>query len=1040
MYCLLKLLVCGRNILIINIIIALILKPYKNDTLKFLIKVVIAIIFFFILILLIKTFSSSEKFVEKKLSAPFLDVNTAWADTTLKYMTLDEKISQLIMYNANAIDSIKRDSVLLLLKSNKFGGIVFKTDSLKNQIGIVNEIQQVSKIPVFVASYNQKGISQFKDILDLPVLETVISVRDDSVKAKYFNMIANFNTYSGVNFNIVPSKIPESRDSFFVSEFIKEKTSFIKNSQNKNIFTCIKTSRFFKGDSLSLVFNRKLINAGLSGVFFDKASIADTGVYSIRKTIRDSLNFGGLIFSEISGKLDSDSILAQLEIGSELFTTANPEYIHGTIKYLVQSEKLDKKKLNTMVRRILLAKTWANLNNFKRINYDTAISKINSLKNRLIVRKIKKKSITIIKNKNIIPYKSLRSKRIQSIILGNEDLKVFTGTLKSYYTVSSKYIKPKTKNLEKTLKQYASRNNIIIAFNNYKPDSKEISIINKVLGHTKLVIVNFGDIKNAIKIDSAKTILQSYSNSEIEQKYSADVIFGGIGSEGRLTQTLSDSLKFGDVITSPKTRLSYITPEEVGADSKILLKIDSIAKFGIRSGAFPGCQIFVAKDGNIIYDKTFGYHTYSRRLRVKHNDIYDLASITKIAATTLAVMRMYDKGRIRLNDKLGRFFKDTKIDYSNIEPDTIINIDTLKISEIKNIKKLLKQQDTLHLNDTMLIAFDTIIVRLTPRNNIFKVKIKELLLHKSGISPALPILPYLLYKKQYYEEVAKNNNQVPVVKNDTLSDTIPVKKLTIKQGLQKRFDRFFTRKFIKDSAEVQIARNFYLQNRYFDTLWKNTKRLRVYSRKIYKYSDVNMILLQQAIDTLNRKSINKYLYRNIYSLMGLTNITYKARNNVNKNKIVPTERDKYWREQLLIGDVHDPSAALLGGISGNAGLFSNAKDLATIGQMWLNNGTYGGVRYISERTVRKFTGSQPDSHRGLGFDKPTKRTIIGKEAPRESYGHTGFTGTCIWVDPVNKLVYVFLSNRVHPRQKNWRINRYKIRQKIHSVVYKSIGK
>ncbi len=402
-------------------------------------------------------------------------------------------------------------------------------------------------------------------------------------------------------------------------------------------------------------------------------------------------------------------------------------------------------------------------------------------------------------------------------------------------------------------------------------------------------------------------------------------------------------------------------------------------------------------------------------------------------------MRMYDKGRLRLSDKLGKFFRNTKIDYSNIEADTIINIDTLMFAEIKDFKKLLKYQDTLHINDSMFIAYDSLIVTATPNNNIFKVRIKDILLHKSGITPTLPILPYLLYKKNYYDSLELIKQRFyEKLKTDTINYN-PNIQYDVRGGLNELFNEYYTRHFIKDSAQTKIADNLYFQNRYFDTLWNDTKRLRVYSRKIYQYSDINMILLQMEIASINRRSLDKYLNYNIYRPMGLTTMCYKPVRYFSSSLITPTENDRYWREQILRGNVHDPSAAMLGGISGNAGLFSNAYDLAILGQMWLNKGTYGGVRYISASTINKFTGFQEDSHRGLGFDKPTKKSIIGDGAPSESYGHTGFTGTCIWVDPVNEIVFVFLSNRVYPNQKNWRINTYKIRQKIHTVVYDAMN-
>ena len=172
--------------------------------------------------------------------------------------------------------------------------------------------------------------------------------------------------------------------------------------------------------------------------------------------------------------------------------------------------------------------------------------------------------------------------------------------------------------------------------------------------------------------------------------------------------------------------------------------------------------------------------------------------------------------------------------------------------------------------------------------------------------------------------------------------------------------------------------------------------------------------------------------------MGCRTIGYLPLRHFKRNKIAPTENDKYWRGQVLQGYVHDPSAALMGGVAGNAGLFTNATDLGIIFQMLLNGGVYGGKRYLSSKTIRTFTDYQPETARGIGFDKGTKKNIIAPSASPNSFGHTGFTGTCIWVDPDNELVFVFLSNRVHPSAKNWQINTLKIRQKVHQTIYDAI--
>ncbi len=231
----------------------------------------------------------------------------------------------------------------------------------------------------------------------------------------------------------------------------------------------------------------------------------------------------------------------------------------------------------------------------------------------------------------------------------------------------------------------------------------------------------------------------------------------------------------------------------------------------------------------------------------------------------------------------------------------------------------------------------------------------------------------------------------------------------------------------------------YLRKDYFDTLWSDTKQMRVYSKSIYQYSDVNMILLQMAIDSINHRSIDKYLADNFYNSLGLQFLCYKPLDRkIPKSNITPTEIDAYWRRQVLQGNVHDPSAALLGGVAGNAGIFTNANDLGILFQMLLNGGKYGGVSYLNSSTINLFTSKQEEGYRGLGFDKPSKNNIIARSASPRSYGHTGFTGTCVWVDPDSKLVYVFLSNRVYPNAKNWKLNTFQIRQKVHQVVYDAI--
>ncbi|MCD4793694.1 MAG: serine hydrolase [Bacteroidales bacterium] len=985
-------------------------------------------------------FFHDKEDLDFKYPAPFLSVDPAWADTTLKYMSLEEKLGQLIFYNAENINNDSKDSVLKVLYETNPGGISFTTDSLGNFVRIQNTIQKISKINLFTLVPSKTGTGEFKDIPEFPTLHNLFAVEDDSLKTDYLKSLTKINKKLNISFSSFPLSRFESTDSTYSDDYYKILSAYIKEFSNNKTLTSINDANFLNPDSFNFIKNKNFISAGLSGVIYNKPGFKSENPYDLKDNLNKLYNFGGIIFADIDSLLLSEEeIIKYFNNNAEMFFTNKPKELIILLLKLVKDEKINIEKINKAVRKILLAKTWVEIDQNICIDADSIQSEINDISNIITKRAVYRNSVTLIRNSNNqIPYKSLKNRYFNLIEIGSNKLSSFYNTLNEYYYVKSSYFDPADSKMIEKIEKIKKRSDIIVSINNYEIDTVLINALLQNNSSKTLSIVNFGKSENLQFLDSFKTIIQVYGNSEFEQKFAADALFGGIAVKGKLPVYVNDSLQYGLSVKIDKVRVSKSLPEEVGLNSNILLQIDSIAKNGIRRGAFPGCQIVIFKSGNVVLDKTYGFHTYSKQRRVRKSDLYDLASITKIAATTLAAMRMYDKGRIRLDDKLGKFFRDTGIDYSNIKPDTIINIDTLLIADIKDFKKLLRYQDTLHINDSMLIAYDSLIVTTTPKNNIFKVRIKDILLHKSGITPTLPILPYLLYQKNYYDSLEFIKQRFyKNLKADTLNYN-PNIQYDVRGGLNKIYNEYFSRRYIKDSAQTKIADNFYFQNRYFDTLWNDTKRLRVYSRKIYQYSDINMILLQQAIDSLNRSSIDKYLSYNIYKPMGLTTMCYKPTKYFSRNRITPTENEKYWRQQTLRGNVHDPSAAMLGGVSGNAGLFSDAYDLALLGQMWLNGGSYGGVRYISKSTINKFTGYQEDSHRGLGFDKPGRKSIIGNGAPPESFGHTGFTGTCIWVDPVNDLVYVFLSNRVHPNQKNWRINTYKIRQKIHSVVYNAM--
>ncbi|MEO5967004.1 MAG: serine hydrolase [Ferruginibacter sp.] len=354
--------------------------------------------------------------------------------------------------------------------------------------------------------------------------------------------------------------------------------------------------------------------------------------------------------------------------------------------------------------------------------------------------------------------------------------------------------------------------------------------------------------------------------------------------------------------------------------------IDSIAKDAIAKKAFPGCEILVAKDGNIIYEKSFGYYSYNNILPVNNNSIYDLASLTKIFATTLCVMKLYDEGEIKLNQKIEDF-----------------------LPKLKGNKK-------------------------------GKITIKQLLTHTSGLVSFIP----------FYKSTLSDSGLNPNLYRDKYSD----------------------------DYSIEVAPKIFLKTSYKDSLIKRINESPNLNH-IYRYSDLNFIYLAMIIEKISGMSVDKYASKYFYQPMNLESISFKPLKEFSPSSIVPTEFDFSFRKQLLKGTVHDPTATMFGGVAGNAGLFSNAMNLYKLMQMLLNKGTYLGKKYIEEGTVKLFTSYQNSSRRGLGFDKPDKNLnkkfpYPAKSASLETFGHTGYTGTCAWADPKNNFIFIMLSNKVYP--------------------------
>ncbi len=458
--------------------------------------------------------------------------------------------------------------------------------------------------------------------------------------------------------------------------------------------------------------------------------------------------------------------------------------------------------------------------------------------------------------------------------------------------------------------------------------------------------------KNQNQLLETNAILFAPAYNSISEELSAQLLCGGIGASGLLEDEILPNFKKETGFFTEKNRLKYTIPEEVGIKLKDLELIDTLVLEAMRAKAMPSAQVLIALKGNVIYQKAFGFHTYDSTQKAQKSDIYDLASVTKILASTAAYMAIYDQNRLPLDSTLSHyipFFKGT-------------NKDTLVL--------------------------------------------KDILTHQAQLFPFIDF---------GYQET-KNHKVYPK-------------------------EIFRTKK--EKGFETQLADNLFIKTNYYkENMLQIIADSKLWQTKEYKYSDLGFILAPEIIERQVYEEFSGFLQTHFYKPLSAPTLTFKPLEKFSRNRIVPTEYDSVYRKTLVWGNVHDEAAAMRGGVSGHAGLFGNANDVAKILQMFLNGGSYGETTFLKPTTLAEFTKCQfceTGNRRGLGFDKPLLEWSMNgntaKDASALSYGHFGFTGTMVWVDPASEMIFVFLSNRVYPTRESKMLMNLNTRTRIQQVIY-----
>lgn len=940
-----------------------------------------------------------------------------WVDSVFQSLPFEDRLGQLFMVAAYSNKGkAHRDEISELIQEENIGGLIFFQGGPDRQARLTNYFQGQSKTPLFIAMDAEWGLGmRFDSIPDYPKAMTLGAIQNNDLiykmgeemarQFKELDMHINFAPVVDVNSNPNNPVIGYRAFGENKEQVAKKSVAYMKGLQDNGVLA---NAKHFPGHgdtesdshyslpvikhskeqmwNVDLYPYQKLFDQNLMSVMVAHLNVPslddETGLpTSLSKPIvtdllQDKMNFKGLVFTDAlnmagvadlypPGAVDLEALLAGNDV---LLYSQNVKKAKELILAAVAEGRISKEEIDRRIKKILKAKYWAGLNNRKTINTDKLMERLFTPETEMLIENLYAEAITVATNKgSLVPFRQLDLKKFASLTIGGKGDE-FQDYLSKYTQFDHfKASKGAGQNSNEQIKKKLSDYDVIVVGlmgisnspgRKFGVSASDVKLIKELSKEKQVVTVLFGNAYSAQYFDDAEHLVLAYENNFMTQKLVPQILFGGIASKGILPVTISENLVQGvGGYLEPMRRLSYGTPESVGLSSEKLNKIDEVADRMIKIQASPGADVLVVKSGKIVFERSYGQLEYKSSPKVTSETVYDLASITKVLATTQAVMFLVSRGEISMDKTLGDYLPELK-----------------------------------GTNKSGLV-------------------LKDVMAHEAGLKPYIP----------HYAK-------------------------TVEAGSWK--DEYY-----KPSSEPGYSRT--VSNRMYgmdalrDSIWAwtvesdLTAKPRGASKNRYVYSDLTMYFMQAVVERLVNQPLDEFLDQNFYAPLGLYTLTFNPSNKIPIEQIAPTEDDVVFRKRQVQGFVHDPGAAMYGGVAGHAGLFGKANDLAIMMQMMLNKGYYGDVNLLKSGTVVEFTKRQStQSRRGWGWDKPDPEKgeggSAGKLAPKSTFGHTGFTGTCVWADPENDLIYVFLSNRVYPDAENKRLLREGIRTEIHDLIYEAM--
>jgi len=936
--------------------------------------------------------------IDSSIVEQIIRTPTDWIIDQLEKMSLEEKVAQMISVRAYGYfmndENEQFQNLVKQVRDLKVGGVCTFQGDVHTTAVLLNRLQKFAKIPLLVSSDFEWGAAmRLRRTTRFPEAMALGAARDTMLSFRMGKAVADEARAIGVHQVFAPvvdvNNNPDNPVINIRSFGEKPKlvadmaSAFVRGLQSGKV---IATAKHFPGhgdtkidshydlpiidasrtrlDSVELFPFRRVIQNGILSIMTahldipaieSKRSLPSSLSKNVQtKLLQEELGFDGLIVTDalemgaITKNYSADTVaVLAVEAGADmLLLPTDVEASINAIVNAVHSGRILEERINHSVEKILSLKQWTGLDENKFVDVEAISSIVASPDNLRLAKEIARASVTLLKNDSVIPLSKRNSKKILNLIVSDAEgyrtevhrpsTTLLNERVGDYFTsqlrqriknILTLRIDPSTNTaaLDSIFKQANESDIIVISiFSKVRSgmaglSTEIINTLNMLISlNKKTVLIAFGSPYVLNLFPNANSYLCVFSDSEPSIEASVEVLFGEIPTRGCLPVSIPGLFEYGAGIVMPQAVLRYDLPEYVGFNPDTLALLDSIIINAISDSAFPGAQLAIVKDGAIVVNKSYGRQTYDTNSPpIVNETMFDLASLTKVIATTSAIMKLYEEEKIHLDD-------------------LVINF----IPEFGNHGKE-------------------------------NITVRNLLLHNGGLPP---------FKRLY---------------------------LTCKSP-EEVLDSVYQTEIIYKTGDSTV------------------------------YSDFDFILLGKIVEKVAGVTLDRYVDSVFFKPLGMTSTFFNPQSSM-KEKIAPTEYDSIYRKRLIQGEVHDENAYALGGVSGHAGLFSTASDLAIFMQMIMNGGSYGGKQYLKSETIKLFTTRQTKkSTRALGWDTKTVNgySSAGSLFGEKSFGHTGFTGTSIWVEPDKKIFVILLTNRVYPTRNNQKI--VQIRPKVHDAVVNAL--